>query len=64
MSERPWPTIREWLDGPAGENIADVLAQGHRGRQLLEFYEQDVRETITAASGEVTAVALAGGDPA
>ncbi|MER5638330.1 hypothetical protein ABT095_15390 [Kitasatospora sp. NPDC002227] len=54
MSGRSWPTIRDWLDNAAGDNIADILVQGHRGRQLLEFYAEDVTDTVKAAFGEVT----------
>lgn len=32
--------------------------QGHRGKQLLEFYAQDVTDTVNAAFGEVTLLAL------
>ncbi|KOT99797.1 hypothetical protein ADK70_02655 [Streptomyces rimosus subsp. pseudoverticillatus] len=58
MSERAWPTIEDWLDNAAGANIADALAHGHRGEQLLELYAKDVRETATAVFGEVTLPAL------
>ncbi|MFF3070053.1 hypothetical protein ACFVSN_30510 [Kitasatospora sp. NPDC057904] len=54
MSGRSWPTIPDWLNNAAGDNIADILAQGHRGQQLLEFYAKDVTDTVTAAFGEVT----------
>ncbi|XXZ53152.1 hypothetical protein AAGT00_35285 (plasmid) [Streptomyces cavourensis] len=30
MSEGSWPTIQDWLDGPAGVNISDALAQDWR----------------------------------
>ncbi|UUN30178.1 hypothetical protein [Streptomyces sp. FIT100] len=33
------------MDDTAGANIADVLAQGHRGEQSLQSYAQDVRDT-------------------
>ncbi|WP_125533864.1 hypothetical protein [Streptomyces sp. WAC 06725] len=42
----------------SGTNIADALAHGHRGEQLLELYAKDVRETATAVFGEVTLPAL------
>ncbi|RSO22463.1 hypothetical protein DMH15_33255 [Streptomyces sp. WAC 06725] len=58
MSERAWPTIEDWLDNAAGANIADALAHGHRGEQLLELYAKDVRETATAVFGEITLPAL------
>ncbi|MFE2943367.1 hypothetical protein ACFXKG_30585 [Streptomyces sp. NPDC059255] len=58
MSETSWPTIRDWLDNAAGANIACILAKGHRGKQLLELYAQDVTDTVTAAFGEVTLPAL------
>ncbi|MFI9206423.1 hypothetical protein [Streptomyces sp. NPDC053048] len=53
-----WPTLRDWLDNAAGQNIDDFRSLGHRGEQLLEFYAQDVRDTVTAAFGEVTLPAL------
>ncbi|MCW2880553.1 MAG: hypothetical protein JWQ95_4653 [Sphaerisporangium sp.] len=54
MSRRP-----EWrADNAAGDNIADILAQGRRGQQLLAFYAKDVTATVTAAFGEVTLPAL------
>ncbi|MEV6332618.1 hypothetical protein [Streptomyces sp. NPDC051909] len=58
MSDGSWPTIQDWLDGPTGAGIADVLAQGPEGRQLLESYARDVDDTVTAAFGEVTLPAL------
>ncbi|MEU7206162.1 hypothetical protein [Streptomyces sp. NPDC045470] len=58
MSERSWPTIQDWLDNAAGANIADALAHGDRGEQLLELYAKDVRDTVTAVFGEVTLPAL------
>ncbi|WP_332757381.1 hypothetical protein [Streptomyces sp. MT206] len=40
--------------GPAGPSIADVLAQGTEGQQLLESYARDVTDTVAAAFREVT----------
>ncbi|MFC9916703.1 hypothetical protein [Streptomyces sp. NPDC059862] len=53
------PTIRDWLDNAAGANIADILAHGHCGKQLLEHYAVEVRDDINAAFGEVKPPALA-----
>ncbi|OAH10302.1 hypothetical protein STSP_63720 [Streptomyces jeddahensis] len=44
------PTIRDWLDNVAGVNIADILAHGHCGKQLLEHYAVEVRDDINARS--------------
>ncbi|MCQ4213384.1 hypothetical protein [Streptomyces longispororuber] len=58
MSDRSWPTLRDWLDNAAGANIDDFLSPGHRGKQLLEFYAHDVEDMVAASFGEVTLPAL------
>jgi hypothetical protein len=51
LSRRP-----EWrADNAAGDNIADILAQGRRGQQLLGFYAKDVTATLTAVTATLTA---------